>query len=77
MAGEGLRNAAVNKLFEREAGMHDIGTTLTPRELEVARMIAKGMHNKAVANKLAITQVRPSSTCTTSTRSSRWMGAWG
>jgi DNA-binding NarL/FixJ family response regulator len=36
--------------------MQDLAETLTPRELEIARMIAKGMHSKAIADKLAITE---------------------
>jgi DNA-binding NarL/FixJ family response regulator len=47
---------AVNKLLTRETSMHTFSRTLTPRELEVACMIAKGMHNKAVADKLSITE---------------------
>ena len=29
---------------------------LTPRELQVAQMTAKGMHNKAIAEELSITE---------------------
>ena len=47
---------AVDKLLKREVGMRDIAATLTRRELAVARMIAKGMHNKAVASKMAVTE---------------------
>ena len=42
--------------LKREAGMRDIAAVLTRRELAVARMIAKGMHNKAVATKMAVTE---------------------
>ena len=47
---------AVDKLLTRETSMQTFTRTLTPRELEVACMIAKGMHNKAVADKLSITE---------------------
>jgi len=47
---------AVDKLLEREAGMRDMAKNLTPRELQVAHMIAKGMHNKAIGNKLGISE---------------------
>jgi two-component system nitrate/nitrite response regulator NarL len=47
---------AVDKLLTRETSMQAFTRTLTPRELEVACMIAKGMHNKAVADKLSITE---------------------
>ena len=47
---------AIEKLLEREASTQDISRTLTPRELEVARMTAKGMHSKDIAEKLAISE---------------------
>jgi DNA-binding NarL/FixJ family response regulator len=47
---------AVDRLLTRETCMQSFSRTLTPRELEVACMIAKGMHNKAVADKLSITE---------------------
>jgi DNA-binding NarL/FixJ family response regulator len=47
---------AIDKLLEREASTQDISKTLTPRELEIARMTAKGMHNRAIAEKLAISE---------------------
>ena len=47
---------AVDKLLTREIGMQAFARTLTPRELEVACMTAKGMPNKAVADKLSITE---------------------
>ena len=47
---------AVDKLLARETSMQAFTRTLTPRELDVACMIAKGMHNKAVADKLSITE---------------------
>jgi len=46
---------AVDKLLARETSMQT-GVRLTPRELEIACMIAKGMHNKAVAAELSITE---------------------
>ena len=45
---------AVEKLLRREAGMQDIMKSLTPREWEVAHLIAKGMHNKEIASQLGI-----------------------
>jgi DNA-binding NarL/FixJ family response regulator len=47
---------AVEKLLEREANTQNISQTLTPRELEIARMTAKGMHSKAIAEKLTISE---------------------
>ena len=47
---------AVEKLLQREAGAKDVARALTPRELQVAQMTAQGMHNKAIAAKLSITE---------------------
>jgi len=46
----------VNRLLQREAAVNALSRTLTSRELEVARMVGKGMHNKLVAAKLSITE---------------------
>jgi len=46
----------VNRLLQREAAVNALSRTLTSRELEVARMVGKGMHNKLVATKLSITE---------------------
>ena len=47
---------AVDKLLMRESRMRECAGVLTPRELEIACMLAKGMHNKAVAENLSITE---------------------
>jgi len=47
---------AVEKLLQREAGARDVARALTPRELQIAQMTAQGMHNKAIAAKLSITE---------------------
>jgi len=47
---------AVNKLLRREAGTRSIAQKLTPREIEVARMIVQGLPNKVIANKLSISE---------------------
>jgi DNA-binding NarL/FixJ family response regulator len=46
----------MRKLVGREAGVRMLARLLTSRELEVARMVGSGMHNKGVAQKLAITE---------------------
>lgn len=53
---KGVATCAVDKLLECEAGIKAIAETLTPRELQVARMIAKGMPSKTVASRLAISE---------------------
>jgi DNA-binding NarL/FixJ family response regulator len=46
----------VDSLLERETALRSISARLTPREIEVARLVADGMQSKAVAEKLAITE---------------------
>lgn len=46
----------MNRVLKREAVSNMLAKTLTSRELEVARMVGKGMHNKVVAAKLSITE---------------------
>ena len=53
---KGVAASAVDKLLEREAGIKAVAETLTPRELQVARMIAKGVPSKTVASRLAISE---------------------
>jgi DNA-binding NarL/FixJ family response regulator len=53
---KGYATHAVEKLLQREAGAKDVARALTPRELQVAQMTAQGMHNKAIAAKLSITE---------------------
>jgi DNA-binding NarL/FixJ family response regulator len=53
---KGVATSAVDKLLECEAGIKAMAETLTPRELQVARMIAKGVPSKTVASRLAISE---------------------
>ena len=45
---------AMAKLVRREAKGREIATLLTPREIEVVRMVAKGLTNKEIAAQLSI-----------------------
>ena len=45
---------AMAKLVRREAKGREIATLLTPREVEVVRMVAKGLTNKEIASQLCI-----------------------
>ncbi len=45
---------AMAKLVRREAKGREIATLLTPREIEVVRMVAKGLTNKEIAAELCI-----------------------
>jgi DNA-binding NarL/FixJ family response regulator len=47
-------NRAMAKLVRREAKGREIASLLTPREIEVARLVAKGLTNKEIADKLCI-----------------------
>jgi two-component system, NarL family, nitrate/nitrite response regulator NarL len=51
-----IATSAVDRLLEREAGIHAVAQTLTPRELQVARMIAGGLPSKTVASRLSISE---------------------
>ena len=47
---------ALEKLLWREAGARDIARVLTPREVEIVRMVAAGLRNKEIADKLSISE---------------------
>lgn len=48
-------NRRVDELLQREPGIHTT-KSLTPRELQIARMVAEGLPSKHVAGRLAITE---------------------
>lgn len=45
---------ALERLFEREAAGRAMAETLTPRELEIVRLVAQGRRNKEIARELGI-----------------------
>jgi DNA-binding NarL/FixJ family response regulator len=47
---------ALNTLLRREAGGHELAKTLTPREREMVHWVASGLHNREIAEKLAISE---------------------
>ena len=47
---------AIDTMLLRDAAMEEISNSLTPREVQVARMVKKGLRNKEIAKKLAITE---------------------
>jgi DNA-binding NarL/FixJ family response regulator len=51
-----LATRALDELLARQTGERALAQRLTPREIEVARLIAQGLSNKAVAARLAITE---------------------
>ena len=53
---DGAMRRALDKMLRREAGLADAVRVLTPRELEVVKMVATGMRNKQIADRLHITE---------------------
>lgn len=52
----GAASDTVDRLLQRQAANDQRFQRLTPREIEVARLVAQGLPNKVVAEKLAITE---------------------
>ena len=53
---KGVAARAADRMRQPEPGTKNMERTLTPREVEVARMIADGLPSKHVADRLSITQ---------------------
>jgi len=51
-----LAKQALDKMSRREAGAREIGALLTPREIDIVRMVARGLRNKEIAEKLFISE---------------------
>lgn len=47
---------ALETLLRREAGEREAAGVLTPREIEMVRMVARGLRNKEMSERLAITE---------------------
>jgi two-component system, NarL family, nitrate/nitrite response regulator NarL len=47
---------ALRLVLQREQAVASLSSSLTPRELEVTRMVASGLRNKEIAARLAITE---------------------
>lgn len=47
---------ALEALLRREAGGREVGTVLTPREQDLARMVARGLRNREIADTLCISE---------------------
>lgn len=45
---------ALERMVRREQGRHEAAAGLTPRELDVVRLVVKGLRNKEIADRLAI-----------------------
>jgi DNA-binding NarL/FixJ family response regulator len=47
---------AMEKMLSREAGMREVTDALTPREVEIVRMVAAGLRNKEISDRLSISE---------------------
>jgi DNA-binding NarL/FixJ family response regulator len=52
----GSVSRAVGKMLQREAGAREVAKILTPRETEIVRLVASGLRNKEIADKLALSE---------------------
>jgi two-component system, NarL family, nitrate/nitrite response regulator NarL len=46
----------IDRLLRREAGEREVGTVLTRREVEIVVLVARGLHNEAIADRLGISE---------------------
>lgn len=53
---KGLGGRALTKLLQRERGLQEATRHLTPREVEIVRMVAQGLRNRAIAERVHITE---------------------
>jgi DNA-binding NarL/FixJ family response regulator len=53
---KGAMERALGKLLEREESRREVAETLTPRELEIVRRVARGQRNRAIAEQLFISE---------------------
>jgi DNA-binding NarL/FixJ family response regulator len=47
---------AFGRVLRREAAARDVARTLTPREIELVKMVALGLRNRAIAERLQISE---------------------
>jgi len=47
---------AFGRVLQGEAATREVGDTLTPREIELVKMVAQGLRNRVIAERLAISE---------------------
>ena len=47
---------AFRKVLDRESATREVAGSLTPREIEIVRMVAQGLRNRAIAERLSISE---------------------
>jgi DNA-binding NarL/FixJ family response regulator len=47
---------AFGRVLRREAATREVANTLTPREIELVKMVSQGLRNRAIAERLAISE---------------------
>ena len=52
----GTLTRAFRRALDREAATRDAADALTPREIEIVRMVAQGLRNRAIAERLSISE---------------------
>ena len=62
-------------VINRQEMVQQLTAILSRRELQVTRMVASGMRNREIGKKLSSPKEPSRSTCTTSTKSSKWITA--
>lgn len=53
---KGLVGRALRRLMDRESGLREAIRALTTRELEIARLVAEGLRNRAIGERLFISE---------------------
>jgi DNA-binding NarL/FixJ family response regulator len=53
---KGSVSRIVTKLLHQDEGRKEVAQLLTPRELEIVRMVARGLRNRAIAEQLLISE---------------------